>query len=408
MGLEDGIPKIADYISVQTEIDVRDEIEASLPVLSGMATVSVDETTVGFSMLWGVDFAKYRSMFPDSIELVEGDWPIDVGANIMLTDAVRFQVAMESKREIKPGDKILLNGMGPNSGKIREVTVAGIIQFKTGGEMLNRISLVDPVSVRKLNGITAEVEPMTTGSASISQSTVDEESLFSSESFTTEARLIDRSQASLDTILGDTSTRDKYNVTDNDSWHYILIRLKDPKSAEPVRQALIGWLASRDLELSVDSWRWGAGTMAELAFNIQLVFNGIVIVIVFVIIIIIMNTLVISITERIPEIGTMRAIGTQKNFVRLMIYCETLIISLLFGAVGMMLGCLMIGVLHWVGISAGDPFLETLVGGTMFYPSVSLSALVTALLATVLIGIGSCLYPIAMALKITPIRAMQR
>jgi len=57
----------------------------------------------------------------------------------------------------------------------------------------------------------------------------------------------------------------------------------------------------------------GGRAIAEMSYGIKRIFNGVVLVIAVVAIIIIMNTLVISITERMAEIGTMRAIGARRG-----------------------------------------------------------------------------------------------
>ncbi|NOY09808.1 MAG: FtsX-like permease family protein, partial [Spirochaetes bacterium] len=125
-------------------------------------------------------------------------------------------------------------------------------------------------------------------------------------------------------------------------------------------------------------------------------------------VIIMMNTIVISVTERIPEIGTMRAIGAQKGFVRRMIIAETLMVSVIFGIIGIILGALVLGVLYLKGIPASNIFLQILFGGKVLHPVMSVQSLVLALVVTAVIGIIASLYPVSVALKIQPVKAMQR
>ena len=189
-----------------------------------------------------------------------------------------------------------------------------------------------------------------------------------------------------DALLGDTSVRDRYAATDSDAWNFLLIRLADGRDASREAAALSLDLGAPESGLIVSDWRWGAGVQAELAFHLQMAFNIVVFIVVVVAVIIIMNTLVISITERIPEIGTMRAIGAGRNFVRGMIVAETLMVSLAFGLLGMAAGSLVIWLLGQAGLSSSNQMLQALFGGSVFRPSVSFAALRNSLAVVLAVG----------------------
>lgn len=113
-------------------------------------------------------------------------------------------------------------------------------------------------------------------------------------------------------------------------------------------------IEGREIDAEVSDWLSFAGMGAEMAYSIKSVFNILILIIAVVAVIIIMNTLVISVTERIPEIGTMRAIGAQKSFVRRMILIETVMISGIFGLIGILLGVGVLGILYLSGIQAPE------------------------------------------------------
>ena len=121
-----------------------------------------------------------------------------------------------------------------------------------------------------------------------------------------------------------------------------------------------------------------------------------------------MNTLVISLMERISEIGTMRAIGAKKSFVRQLITTETMLITLFFGIIGTFLGFVVVKVLQNIGITAPNYFFVILFGGEKLYPIISLSSLLISLGALISVGIISSIYPVQLANKISPIRAIQK
>ena len=102
--------------------------------------------------------------------------------------------------------------------------------------------------------------------------------------------------------------------------------------------------------------------MSQLADGFKTVFN-VVSVIAIVAVIIIMNTLVISVTERIAEIGTMRAIDVHKGFVRRMIGAETVTSAFVFGGAGVSFALVLLSILGATGIRTSNEFLRILFGG---------------------------------------------
>jgi ABC-type antimicrobial peptide transport system permease subunit len=103
----------------------------------------------------------------------------------------------------------------------------------------------------------------------------------------------------------------------------------------------------------------------------------------------------------------MRALGAQKTFVRRMFVMETLGISGVFGLIGLGLGIITVLILNVVGLPAPNNFFEILFGGKILRPVVTLSAFIQGILMILGIGFISSLYPVAVALKILPIKAMQ-
>jgi putative ABC transport system permease protein len=218
----------------------------------------------------------------------------------------------------------------------------------------------------------------------------------------------DTGPANYDAILGDVSVRGRYAALDSDAWNFLLIRLSDPSLYAETKKAMEASITEAGIAAGLSDWRWGAGMVADLAYSIQIIFNVIVLVISIVAIIIIMNTLVISVTERIPEIGTIRAIGGGKSFVRSMILWETLVIAIIFGALGIFAGAVVVGISNSTGIESANQFIQLLFGGATLRPTLSGSAVAYSLAATVAIGILSSLYPVSVALRVSPVVAMQR
>jgi len=120
-----------------------------------------------------------------------------------------------------------------------------------------------------------------------------------------------------------------------------------------------------------------------------------------------MNTLVISVTERATEIGTMRALGAQKSFIRRMILWETVLTSGIFGLIGAVVGLIVLWILGATGIEAPNIFFEMLFGGKVLHPVPSPGAIAASLFIVIAIAVAASLYPLRIALKTPPVKAMQ-
>ncbi len=142
------------------------------------------------------------------------------------------------------------------------------------------------------------------------------------------------------------------------TWQYILARVDIARHTEAVIAGLNEWFESEAISAQAGNWEAAAGPFATTADVIRTVFNIAIVILGVVAVIIIMNTMVISIMERTSEIGTMRALGAQKGFVWRMFMYETLVITALFGVVGIVSALGIIGILHLIGIPATNTSLS--------------------------------------------------
>jgi putative ABC transport system permease protein len=262
--------------------------------------------------------------------------------------------------------------------------------------------------MRALNGMTqiTDIEAVLTSDERSALGEVSEDSLFggSADSFLTEDAGV--SERGLGSIFENTADRELYSALNSDAWHYLLIRVEDDSQIRGVVRDLNAEFTRRDLKVIAYPWIDAAGRVAEMTAALRLVFNAIIIIIAIVAVIIIMNTLVISVTERIGEIGTMRAIGAQKKFVRRMIIFETLIIAFFFGGLGVLLGSLTIGIVGAANIETENLILQMLVGGPVIKPIISARSIAVSLVGMLTAGVLASLYPAVLALRIEPRQAM--
>lgn len=118
------------------------------------------------------------------------------------------------------------------------------------------------------------------------------------------------------------------------------------------------------------------------------------------------NIMLISVKERTREFGIRRAIGARPwNIVR-MVMLESLVITLAFGYMGMVLG---VGFCQYMDVAAGNQTVDMgMVNFQMFIdPTVDLSTCVTATLIMVVCGTLAGFFPARRAVKMKPVDALR-
>jgi putative ABC transport system permease protein len=186
-----------------------------------------------------------------------------------------------------------------------------------------------------------------------------------------------------------------------------MARLRNPAAAPAVIASLNTWFAAEGVDALASDWKTAAGPFASSIDVVRIVFNIAIIIVAVVAVIIMMNTLVISVIERTGEIGTMRALGAQKGFVRKMFLAETLTIAFVFGVIGTAIALGAVAVINAIHLKATNDFLKILFAGNVLHTTVSLVSVVGSLFLVGLVAVAAHLYPVSLALRVQPVRAMQ-
>jgi putative ABC transport system permease protein len=304
---------------------------------------------------------------------------------------------------------------------IREVTVKGVIKFNQSNQQLAGITLVDADTMRDLLGFASlrDGAPVLSAQEAAFVAGFDPESLFTDlfvESDPTTANGV--AQEAQDAKQGDSAqspgqamgsfTEQTSPVADVvPAWQFLLVRVKPGADASRLISDLSAFSEKIGDGDHVQDWIAGAGRVARTAVTIRLAFNLLVAVVAVVVVMIMMNVLVISVNERLYEIGTLRAIGAKRRVVRNMILFETTFLALIAGAAGLLVGLVLLLVLGKIGIRAPNLFFEALFGGQVLKPMVSGRAAITAFLWILAMGLGASWYPTIVALRIEPVVAMR-
>jgi ABC-type lipoprotein release transport system permease subunit len=145
--------------------------------------------------------------------------------------------------------------------------------------------------------------------------------------------------------------------------------------------------------------------MIKTVDNISMFLN---IILLTIILVGISNTLVMSIRERVYEIGTIRAIGMQKPSVLLMFMMEGIILGLFGTLIGIIVGGGISAVLSIWGIYIGPSSLSTFLVNNTLYFSISAGLFLIVLSVIVVVSALASIYPSYQAAKLKPITAMHR
>lgn len=162
-----------------------------------------------------------------------------------------------------------------------------------------------------------------------------------------------------------------------------------------------------NLDLKVVSWQTAAGLIGQFVLLMKLALYFAVFIIFVVLLVIINNAVMMATMQRVRELGTMRAIGSQRSFVLAMILLETTVLGGVFGGAGTVAGAGLMAWLHRVGIAATTEEAYFFFSGPRLFPTLGLSNIVVALVIVLLVTTISTLYPAFLAARISPLAAMQ-
>lgn len=183
------------------------------------------------------------------------------------------------------------------------------------------------------------------------------------------------------------------------------IVLDDPATLPEVRPRIEE--VAKGLGLQVVDWKTASGTIGQFVTVMRGVLITALVIIFLVALIIVNNAMVMATIDRVPEIGTLRAIGAQRTTVLGLFLTETALLGLFAGGTGALAAVLTVWWFGVVGIPAKAQILVLLFGGPRLYPSVGLDDVAFGLLAITGVAVASTLYPALMAARVPPIVAMQ-
>lgn len=289
--------------------------------------------------------------------------------------------------ELAVGEELTLLGLTPG-GSINAVKtrLLGIFQPVYYKNVFDYINFTDMTTYSDLYNFTGVTEDSLPDELNTIFSSTDEDDIF--------ALGTEQDFAALDFSKLESQALSGYTM--------IAVILKDHSLLEQVRARF----DQSDFNIKTAPWNEASSFFAQISDTLQAVIYAAVALIFLIVTFIIMNTLIINIVERTAEIGTMRALGGEKSFIRNLFLTETLILNGAFTVAGIAISLLLIIVFGQGGIPLPDMVSQYLIGGGNLTLTLAAGPFTQALVVIFLVSVLATLYPIRVATNILPLKAM--
>jgi putative ABC transport system permease protein len=383
------LPVIQDADRVGQFLSAQPEVETWVPFAQNYSIVSVEKDGSKVELpfiFYAVDPAAYAKTFPNA-RMVEGDF-LSSGDGILVSVFQNEQYEKKYGLRLSVGQNVTLLGLSDGGGVNAFPTkVRGIFEPLYYRNVFNYINFVDIrtySAVYNFTGVARGSLPdsLEKGLAAAATSEAD---IFA---------LADAPDVAIDTSSLKSEAISGYTM--------IAVRLKDHGALETVRARLAG----QGFEVKTSRWDEASGFFARISSALQAFIYLATALIFLVVAFIFANTLIISIIERTGEIGTMRALGAEKSFVREIFLSETLFLNVAACLVGMGVGLALVLAAGRGGLPLPETVSQFLIGGGPLPLQLSGAPFLIALVVVVLVSILATISPIRLATRITPLAAM--
>ena len=412
------IAPLSDEAGVESVLKRQSGILGFVPVGKNAAmALNEDGGNPSYAYMLGVDWERYRRVFPNNLKAIEGAREPGRAPFILLPDHARKQsfdmsgqwfhpkgapvvdtslpeLARKHRSDLSVRDEMVLMGFSEdNSTSDVRVPVRGVVRYPALNNLWGHFAFVDIGSYRQCMGYVDQAAPVRIDSSHNALLTGQNlDNLFGGGDVGAS------SQAVSDTVRG----------PGGGAWNLVLVRLQPGQDAAKSAARIDSALKAAKVLARAVPWNKASGPVGAMAMLIRSALFVFVTLLFVVAAIIVMNTLSMAAMERAGEIGMMRAIGAGRNFVRALFLGETLMLSLLFGGLGIAVGAAAVFLLGRAGFTTDNDFLQMVYGGETFQPYLRGLDYLLALVQLLATSALAVFYPTLVASRITPLEAIAR
>jgi putative ABC transport system permease protein len=157
-------------------------------------------------------------------------------------------------------------------------------------------------------------------------------------------------------------------------------------------------------DYEVHTWRELQPFLRDLIYRQNFILGAIALVLLVVVVTGIVNTMLMSVFERVREIGTLLAVGVRRYQVMLMFLIEASVIGLGGGVAGAAVGRAIVGLVAWKGLTFEVSGLNSV---STLRPVVTLPFLALAILVASVGAVLAALWPAWRASRMNPVDALR-
>lgn len=369
------------------------------------------------SMMFAGETSTYWKVFPD-LNLKEGDYPAPGSNEILIDTRVQRNYEKCFKEPLNIGDTVLVLGATADN-IIREAKVCGIFTPANENSAMFQIVYCNPELARSFAKLTyaSSFSQELPDSVDLSISSLSEDDMFGSfddsddlfgDIISDSDDLLASGTTDFNAILGDTTLRNDLNKTDDGAWNFVLGKFTSTRNENKILAQMNERFREENLNVQAMNWKQSAYSYSQTVKGIGFIFNLLIIILAIVVFIIIMNTMTVSVIERTSEIGTMRAIGADKSFVRGLFFAEAIMLTSVSSVAGIIIAFIVMGIFNACNITITNEIAKMILGGGLLHFSPTFAIILLTVAVTTLGGILSNLYPVTSALRISPLKALSK
>jgi len=387
------LPVIPDVQNVLQWLDTLPQVSNKVAIAQNYGLMNVEQRGKSYDVpfiFYAVDPGDYKRTF-DLVEITSGSfYGLDSSGPSSGVVLSQFQVDNYKKNynvSLSVGDSVTLLSIG-ESGSVNAYpsSVVGIFEPVRYSNVFNYINFLDIVSYSRLYNFTG----------------VDGASLPDAVNNALAMDSDDDIFGLADDMMGNIET-EKLVSQELTGYSFIAVKLKNSSKISSFLKAL----EKTDFAIKAARWNESAGFFAYVADIIQALIYSAAFLIFLIVVFILMNTLIVNILERTGEIGTLRALGGEKSFIRAIFMWESFILNGIAALAAVCVGFVAIVLVNMgEGIILPDIIQQYLVGGGPLPLRLTIRPFLEALVIICLVSVLSTLYPVRVATRISPLKAM--